>query len=408
MSLNATQHYLEKAIRLLEISKSFEGVLVNPHRIVKTAINIEHDDGSIGSYMGYRVQHNNTLGPMKGGLRFHPSVDEAEVESLASLMTWKTALLRLPYGGAKGGIQIDPSTLSDAELERVTKAFTVRIKEVIGPYTDIPAPDVNTNAQIMAWIMSEYSEHHGFTPAVVTGKPTYLHGSKGREHATGLGVTYITEFILEKHGKSINSSSFVLQGFGNVGYYTAKFIQDRGGKVMAVSDVSGAIYNPDGLNINEVKKYVEQHGTLKDYPSAEHLTNEELLLLPCDVLIPAALGDVFDKEMAQNVRCQFVIEGANGPTLPEADEVFNQRGIIAVPDILANAGGVVVSYFEWVQNIQQISWDEEHVDKELRKKMKSAYNRVIKVSEQKKCSLRTAAYYLGMGRVAKARLTLGL
>lgn len=408
MSLNATQHYLAKAIELLQISSRVEKMLINPYRIAKTAISIEHDDGSIGTYMGYRVQHNNTLGPMKGGLRYHPTVDEAEVESLASLMTWKTSLLRLPYGGAKGGIEVDPSVLSEAELERLTKAFTVKIKEIIGAYTDIPAPDVNTNAQIMAWIMSEYAEHYGFTPAVVTGKPVYLHGSKGRESATGAGVTMITEFLLKKYDKKISDCVFVIQGFGNVGYHTARFIADLGGKIIAVSDASGGIHNPEGLNVSDLKAYITDHKVLKGYGKGDAISNEELLTLKCDVLIPAALGDVFDKKLAEEVQCKFIIEGANGPTLPEADEIFDKREIIVAPDILANAGGVVVSYFEWVQNIQQLYWDEEKIHNELHKKMLDAYERVNAISEKKKCSLRTAAYYLGLGRVAKARLTLGL
>jgi len=408
MSLNATQHYLRQAIELLQISSRVEKMLVNPYRIVKTAINIELDDGNIGTYMGYRVQHNNTLGPMKGGLRYHPTVDETEIESLASLMTWKTSLLRLPYGGAKGGIGIDPNKLSEAELERVTKAFTVKIKEIIGPYTDIPAPDVNTNAQIMAWIMSEYSEHYGYTPAVVTGKPLYLHGSEGRESATGQGVVMITNFLLKKYDKYIRDCTFVIQGFGNVGYHTAKFIQERGGKVIAVSDASGGIYNPEGLDPIDMKSYLGTHKKLKNYHKGDPITNEELLVLECDVLIPAALGNVFDKKLAENVQCKFIIEGANGPTLPEADEIFEKRGIIVAPDILANAGGVVVSYFEWVQNIQQLYWDEARISQELYKKMLSAYERVVTISVKKQCSLRTAAYYLGLGRVAKARLTLGL
>lgn len=408
MSLNATKHYLKQAFEVLQVSEQLENMLINPYRVVKTAVNIELDNGKIGTYMGFRVQHNNTLGPMKGGLRYHPTVDELEVESLASLMTWKTALMRLPFGGAKGGIQCDPNSLSEAEIEKLTKAFTVKIKEIIGPYKDIPAPDVNTNAQIMAWIMSEYSEHYGFTPAVVTGKPVYLHGSEGREHATGLGVTYVTEMLLKDAGLNINNCKFVIQGFGNVGYNAAKFIHERQGKIICVSDASGGLFNSKGLDINDVKKYLTQNKVLAGYPNAEKISNEDLIFTECDVLIPAALGDVFDKHNADKVNCKFIVEGANAPTLPEADEIFNKRGIIVAPDILANAGGVVVSYFEWVQNIQQLSWDVEHIDKQLHKKMQSAYDRVVTASKQNNCSLRTAAYYLGLGRVAKARLTLGL
>lgn len=408
MSLYSTKRYLSAGFKELDISERLEKMLINPYRVVKTAINIEHDDGNIGTYMGYRVQHNNTLGPMKGGLRYHPTVEETEVESLASLMTWKTALLRLPYGGGKGGIQCDPSQLSEAETERLTKAFTVKIKEIIGPYTDIPAPDVNTNAQIMAWIMSEYSKHYGFTPAVVTGKPVYLHGSEGREHATGLGVSYITEMLLNDHQLHPNNCTFAIQGFGNVGYYAAKFLHQQQAKIIAISDASGALLNKNGIDIEDAKQYLDTHGVLKGYPNADAITNEELLVTPCDVLIPAALGDVLNAENAAEVHCRFIIEAANSPVTPEADDIFNQRGIIVVPDILANAGGVVVSYFEWVQNLQQLSWDVNHIDKQLYLKMASAYERVSTIVQRKNCSMRTAAYYLGLGRVAKAKLTLGL
>lgn len=408
MSLNSTKHYINAGFELLDTSERIEKMLTNPYRIVKTAVNIERDDGNIATFMGYRVQHNNTLGPMKGGLRYHPTVEETEVESLASLMTWKTALLRLPFGGGKGGIQCDPKDLSEAETERLTKAFTRKIKEIIGPYTDIPAPDVNTNAQIMAWIMSEYSEHYGFTPAVVTGKPVFLHGSEGREHATGLGITYITEMLLADHKTSIKDSTFVIQGFGNVGYYAAHFIHQRKGKILAVSDYSGGIYNDQGLDIEAVKAYVDQNGCVEGYPDAKAVSNDLLLTVPCDVLIPAALGDVFTVENASDINCKFIVEGANSPTQPEADEVFNKKGIIVVPDILANAGGVCVSYFEWVQNIQQVNWQVDQVDKQLHFKMHDAYNRVTQIAAKHNCSLRTAAYYLGLGRVAKAKLTLGL
>ncbi len=408
MSLEATRYYIKKASKILELSDRIERMLITPYRIVKTVVDIELDNGHVSTFMGFRVQHNNALGPMKGGLRFHPSVDEEEVESLASLMTWKTSLLRVPFGGAKGGIGCEPHELSQAELERLTKTFTSKIKEIIGPYKDIPAPDMNTNAQIMAWIMAEYSKHYGFTPAVVTGKPVYLHGSQGREEATGLGVVMITQELLQRYAKKLSECTFVIQGFGNVGFHAANILDDRDGKVIAVSDVSGGIYNPHGLNISDVKSYCEQHGSLAGYPEAQAITNDELLRLECDVLIPAALGDVFDEELAKEVNCKFIVEAANGPTSPQADEVFKKRGIIVVPDILANAGGVVVSYFEWAQNIQQFLWEKEHIYQQLHKFLIDALDRVEAVAKAKNCHYRTAAYIIGLGRVAKARLTLGI
>lgn len=408
MSTEATKFYVKEASEILGLTSRLEKMLVEPFRTVKTAVTIELDNGNIASYQGYRVQHNNARGPMKGGLRFHPAADEEEVSSLASLMTWKTALLNIPFGGAKGGIACDTSQLSDAELERLTKNFTERIREIIGPYTDIPAPDVNTNAQIMAWIMLEYSKYYGFTPGVVTGKPVFLHGSEGREEATGKGVVIITENFLKLYKKNIENCTFVIQGFGNVGYHTANFLFEKKAKVLAISDVSGGIFNPKGINISEAKKYLDNHKTLIGYPQGEPITNEDLLQLPCDVLIPAALGNIFDKNRANLVQCQFIVEAANGPTLPEGDEVFKKRNIVVIPDILANAGGVTVSYFEWVQNIQQFPWTKKKVNMELESYMNNAFEDVIEVSQSKKCSFRTASYIIGLGRVAKASLTQGL
>ncbi len=408
MSLEATRYYVQKAARILELSSRIVKLLIDPYRIVKTGIAIEMDDGTVGNFMGYRIQHNTALGPMKGGLRYHQSVNEEEVESLASLMTWKNSLLKLPFGGAKGGIACDPKQFSETEIEKITKAFTQKIKEIIGPYQDIPAPDVNTNSQIMAWIMSEYSKHYGFTPAVVTGKPVYLHGSEEREQATGHGVVILTELLLERHQKTLKDCTFVIQGFGNVGYHAADILQQQGGKVIAVSDVVGGVYHPEGLNIEKVRKYSIEHGSVKGYPEAEFISNEQLLTLACDVLIPAALGDVFNKENSKEVNCQFIVEGANSPTSPEADEIFHDRGIIVLPDLLANGGGVVTSYFEWAQNIQQFYWSKTRVVNELTKFLTDAFNRVEKAAMAKQCSYRTAAYMIGLGRVAKAQLTLGL
>lgn len=408
MGIEATQYYLKHAIEMLDISEALAQSIERPYRVVKTDITIELDNGNLANFTGFRVQHNNALGPMKGGLRYHPTVDEDEVHSLASLMTWKTSLLRLPYGGAKGGISCNPEKMSSGELERMTKTFTGKIKEIIGPYKDIPAPDMNTNAQIMAWVMSEYSKYSGFSPAVVTGKPLFLYGSEGREEATGRGVVIITECLLKLHKQSLTGARIVIQGFGNVGYNTARILHERGAKVIAISDVHGGLYSAEGLDIPALKTHYDKHHTVGDFSGGERISNEQLLVTECDVLIPAALGDVFDRKLAAAVKCQYLVEGANGPTLPEADEVFDKRGIIVAPDILANAGGVTVSYFEWAQNIQQARWPLEQIHAQLNAYMTDAFDRVVKTAQAKKCNFREAAFLIGIGRVIKASLTLGL
>ncbi len=408
MGIEATQYYLKHAIKMLDISASLAQSIERPYRVVKTDVTIQLDNGQLANYIGFRVQHNNALGPMKGGLRYHYSVDEDEVHSLASLMTWKNSLLRLPYGGAKGGVACDPEKLSSGELERITKTFTGKIKEIIGPYLDIPAPDVNTNSQVMAWVMAEYSKYSGFSPAVVTGKPLFLYGSEGREEATGRGVVIITHCLMEYEKKSLKGTRVIIQGFGNVGYNTARILHELGAKVLAVSDVHGGIYSKEGLDIPELKAYYDKNHRVGGFSGGRTISNEELLISECDVLIPAALGDVFDKKLANEVRCRYIVEAANGPTLPEADEVFAKRGILVVPDILANAGGVTVSYFEWAQNIQQYRWPLEQIHTQLNAYMVDAFDRVMNTAQVKKCSLREAAFLIGIGRVIRATLTLGL
>ncbi|MBS0350432.1 MAG: glutamate dehydrogenase [Proteobacteria bacterium] len=408
MGIEATQYYLKHAIDMLDISDTLAQSIERPYRVVKTDVTIQLDNGQLANFTSFRVQHNNSLGPMKGGLRYHPSVDEDEVHSLASLMTWKTSLLRLPFGGAKGGICCDPNQLSSGEMERMTKTFTNKIKEIIGPYKDIPAPDVNTNAQVMAWVMSEYSKYSGFSPGVVTGKPLFLYGSEGREEATGRGVVITTEKLLLLENLKLSDARVVIQGFGNVGYHTARILFEKGAKVIAVSDVGGGVFAEQGLDINKLKSHFDKNRSLKDFPEAKSITNDQLLVTKCDVLIPAALGDVFDKHLAEAVQCRYLVEAANGPTFPEADEIFMKRGIIVAPDILANAGGVTVSYFEWVQNIQQFRWTLDQVHKELGNYMSDAFDRVVKTAKAKNCSLREAAFLIGIGRVIKASLTLGL
>lgn len=408
MTLEATQEYTKNAVKLLGLPERIEKVFTLPYRSLRTDITIELDNGHLASFVGYRVQHNNALGPMKGGIRYHHLVDEDEVMSLAALMTWKTALMGLPFGGAKGGIICNPATMSESELERLTKAFVTNIKEIIGPRIDIPAPDVNTNQQTMAWIMSQYSKYYGFSPGVVTGKPVFIHGSEGRVEATGLGVALITRELLKRFDDEVKNNTVVVQGFGNVGYHAAKYLHEWGGKILAVSDVSCGIFNKNGLDIQEVAEYCEKTGNLKGYPNGEEISNEDLLNLECDVLIPAALGNIFCGANAAKLNCRYIVEGANDPTDPAADEIFAKKGIIVVPDILANAGGVTVSYFEWAQNIQQSKWHKEDILNKLEHYMCQAFTRVDQMATSRNCSYRTAAYILGLGRVAKSALILGL
>ena len=407
-AFEGTKAYFDEAARLMDLSPHIERLLVTPLREVRVQVAIERDDGTVATHIGYRVQHDNARGPMKGGLRFHPEVSDDEVRSLASLMTWKTAVVNLPYGGAKGGITIDPSGLSRGELERLTRKFTDAIHEVIGPHRDIPAPDVNTNGQVMAWIMDQYSKYHGHTPAVVTGKPVEFYGSLGREAATGRGVNIAIREALQDAGSQIEGSTFAIQGFGHVGAHTARLLHEAGGKVVAVSDVKGGIQSPEGLDIPALARHVKETGSVIDFPGCDSIDNDALLLLPVDVLVPAALGGVLDADNAGEVQAKLVVEAANGPTTPEADRILRDRGIEVVPDILANAGGVTVSYFEWVQNIQQFKWTEEKVEAELERHMTDAFAKLREIRATKKIALRTAAFVLAIGRVGKATVLRGI
>lgn len=404
----ATNFYFKEASRTMDLAPSIEDMLMTPMREVRVQVSIERDNGAVGTYIGYRVQHDNTRGPMKGGLRYHPHVDLDEVRSLASLMTWKTAVMGLPYGGAKGGIAFDPAGFSDREIEQITRKFIDQIHDVIGPIRDIPAPDVNTNAQIMAWIMDQYSKYHGHSPAVVTGKPVDLYGSQGREAATGRGVMISCREALKDRGRDVSDATFVIQGFGNVGSFAAQLIHDLGGKIRAVSDVHGGIQSAGGLDISRLRDHVSASGSVVGFPGSDPITNEELLVLPCDVLIPAALGSVLHAGNAHAVQASIIVEGANGPTVPDADLVFRERNITVVPDILANAGGVTVSYFEWVQNIQQFYWTEDKVNKELEEMMVAAYQKVREIAQSKDLPLRIAAFILAIGRVGKATVLRGI
>jgi len=404
----ATNFYFNEAARRMELAPAIEELLVTPLREIQVQVAIERDDGSVATFIGYRIQHDNARGPMKGGLRYHPEVDLAEVRSLASLMTWKTAVVDIPYGGAKGGIACDPKELSRDELRRLTHRFVDQIHDVIGPNLDIPAPDVNTNAQVMAWIMDRYSRYHGHSPAVVTGKPVDLYGSEGREAATGRGVTIVTREALGHRGEELAGKTVAIQGFGNVGSWAARLLHDEGAKVVAVSDVKGGIHAGGGLDLPALLAHVAESGSVVELPGSEPITNEELLALDCDVLIPAALGGVFTAENAGAVRARLVVEGANGPTEPEADLVFRERGIEVVPDIFANAGGVTVSYFEWVQNVQQFRWDEERVNRELEAILVKADRALRRVAEDREVALRTAAFIVAIGRVGRATVLRGI
>ncbi|KAK1326688.1 Glutamate dehydrogenase 2 [Acorus calamus] len=406
-SLVATSRNFQRAARLLGLDSKLEKSLLIPFREIKVECTVKKDDGTFMSYVGFRVQHDNARGPMKGGIRYHPEVDTDEVNALAQLMTWKTAVVDIPYGGAKGGIGCSPGELSMSELERLTRVFTQNIHGLIGTHIDVPAPDMGTNSQTMAWILDEYSKFHGYSPGVVTGKPIGLGGSLGREAATGRGVVCAAEALLAEFGKSISGLTFVIQGFGNVGSWVAKLIHEKGGKVIALGDASGAIKDPNGIDIPALIMHKTAGGDLKDFKGVDVMDSNELLVHECDVLIPCALGGVFNRENAADVRAKYIIEAANHPSDPEADEILSQRGVVILPDIYANAGGVIVSYFEWVQNIQGFMWGEDKVNMELQKYMRKAFNNIKAMCKTHDCNLRMGAFALGVNRVARTTVMRG-
>ncbi|ESR53409.1 glutamate dehydrogenase 2 [Citrus sinensis] len=406
-ALAATNRNFRYAARILGLDSKLERSLLIPFREIKVECSIPKDDGSLATFVGFRIQHDNARGPMKGGIRYHPEVDPDEVNALAQLMTWKTAVAAIPYGGAKGGIGCNPRELSMSELERLTRVFTQKIHDLIGIHRDVPAPDMGTNSQTMAWILDEYSKFHGYSPAVVTGKPIDLGGSLGREAATGLGVFFATEALLAEHGKSISNMKFAIQGFGNVGSWAAKFFHEHGGKVVAVSDITGAIKNPNGIDIPALLKYKKSNKSLNDFQGGNAMDLNDLLVHECDVLVPCALGGVLNKENAADVKAKFIIEAANHPTDPEADEILSKKGVVILPDIYANSGGVTVSYFEWVQNIQGFMWEEEKVNHELKRYMMSAFKDIKAMCQTHNCNLRMGAFTLGVNRVAQATLLRG-
>ncbi len=407
-AFEATNFYFDQAASLMDLTDNMRTLMITADRELRVEVTIEMDAGTIGNFIGYRVQHDNARGPFKGGLRFHPHVDQDEARALASLMTWKTAVVDLPFGGGKGGMNCDPSKLSKGELERLTRKFVEKIHDFIGPDKDIPAPDVGTNAQVMAWIMNEYSKFHGFQPACVTGKPVELHGSAGRDSATGYGVAIVTREALAKLNKTIAGTTFAIQGYGNVGSHTARCLHGLGGKIVAISDAYGAVINPEGIDVTALDAHVAHARKVVGFKGGDASTNEHLLTMPVDVLIPAALGGVFDAATAKAVQAKMIIEAANGPTWPEADEVFRSRGIVVVPDILANAGGVIVSYFEWVQNLQHFRWPLAQIQREEEARLVDAFTHIYETAQKKSISLRTAAFMLAISRVGRARVLGGI
>lgn len=403
---------MEKAMKLGNIDTSMFEILKNPQRETKVYLPVEMDDGSVRVFEGYRVQHSNIRGPFKGGIRFHQNCDLDEVKALAAWMTLKCAVADLPYGGAKGGIQVDPSTLSERELRALTRRYTFAIAPIIGADTDIPAPDVNTNFQTMAWVLDTYSQLKGHPcPGVVTGKPIELGGSKGRNSATGRGVVISTKLILALDGRPLEGTSVAIQGMGNVGANAARIFYHRKAKIVALSDISGGIYCEGGLDADAVSAFLEQGNVMiKDY-NAEgvvHISNEEVLTCKCDVLVPAALENQITADNAAKLNCSYVVEAANGPTTEEADQILDDRGITLLPDIFANSGGVIVSYFEWVQNIQELTWDRDQVNEMLEKLMSRSFQNILDEKEAHHCSYRMAAYIVALKKLVYAEKLKGI
>jgi glutamate dehydrogenase (NAD(P)+) len=400
---------LDEAAELMGLAPGVHDILRAPKRALIVSVPFRMDDGSTRVYEGYRIHHNVTRGPAKGGIRYHPLVGLDEVKALAMWMTWKCAIAGIPFGGAKGGVAVDPKVHSKSELERMTRRYASEILPFIGPERDIPAPDMNTNEEIMSWIMDTYSINKGYSvPGVVTGKPVSIGGSKGRGGATSRGVMYVIFQTLKTLGIGIDEVSVAIQGYGKVGGHAAQLLHDAGCRVIAVSDAEGGLYREKGLDPESINRHNQEAGSVVGYPGADAITNEELLELDCDVLIPAAIEGVVTVKNADAIRARVVCEAANGPITFEGDKVLNERGIFVVPDILANSGGVSVSYFEWVQDIQAYFWSEEEVNDRLRQIMEQAFFEVYDLATEKGLSMRQAAHWIGVGRVAEAHLTRGL
>ena len=400
------EHWFHVAAERLELPEDVAAVFRSSYREVQVQVPVRLGDGKLHVFSGYRVQHNGARGPYKGGIRFHPEVDLDEVRALAELMTWKTAIVNIPYGGAKGGVNVDPSKLDPGELEQVTRSFTDKIEKVLGPQRDIPAPDVGTNSQVMAWLMDEYGKLHGHTSACVTGKPIALEGSLGREAATGRGVVQMVREAAREIELDPRGATFVIQGFGNVGAWAARLMEELGARMVGVADAGGAIAAGDGIDAELLAEHVRDGGKVADFDSgAERIDPDDLVALDCEVFIPAALGGMIHSENADRMRCRMMVEGANSPTTPKADEILNDNGVLIVPDVLANAGGVVVSYFEWVQNLQHLRWTEDEVNEKLGEILRRAFREVAERARENGTPMRPAAYELGIERVVEAAST---
>lgn len=403
------QMYFDNAADRLGLEDWLRDVLQAPGRSFSAEFPVKMDDGSVRMFKGYRVQHNDTRGPFKGGIRYSPEVNLDEVRALASWMTWKTAVVDIPFGGAKGGVICDPLELSESELERLTRRFTYEIRDVIGPDTDIPAPDMGTNSQVMAWIADSYSMFTGANQfGVVTGKPEFLGGSKGRTEATGMGVKIVALEAMKDLRLKPRKMTAVIQGYGNVGSHAARLLAEERVKIIAISDVSATLYDPKGLDLEDINKYVEQNKFLDGYTGAQQLPREDVLGIKTDILVPAAVENVITLENVDSIDARIIVEGANGPTTPAADKILYERGIFVVPDILANAGGVTVSYFEWVQNRQREQWPYDDVVSKLETRMTTAYRAVKELADKEEIDMRTAAYMIAIDRVAEAMRTRGV
>ncbi len=406
---NAIQ-VVEEAAKIIDCDPNVLERLKRPRRSIIVSVPIRMDDYSVKVFQGFRVQYSATLGPFKGGVRYHQNVDLPEVVGLAALMTFKNSVLGLPLGGAKGGICVDPTKLSRTEKQNLTRRYTSEIAHFIGPTKDIPAPDVGTDPQTMAWMMDTYSQEQGgySQPGVVTGKPIEIGGSLGRNHATGLGVVYVAEKAFEKKGMKMDGARIAIQGFGNVGSFAALFSYQRGAKIIAVSDVGGGIMNGDGLNIPELMDYIKTQKTVKGFPHSQNITNEELLELECDALFPCALEGQIDVHNAEKIKAKVIAEGANGPVTTAATKILHQRGIFIAPDVIANGGGVIVSYFEWVQDIMSFFWDEDEINKRLKGIITKAFEVGFKLHQEKNVDMRSAAMAVAVQRLEKAMLLRGL
>ena len=401
-NLDIVRHYFDIAADHLKLADDLRVVFWTPYREVTVQIPVKLSDGKVHVFSGYRIQHNGARGPYKGGVRFHPEVDVDEVRALASLMTWKTAVAGVPFGGAKGGINCPAGQLESSELQKITRSFMDKIEKILGPTRDIPAPDINTNAQTMAWMMDEYGKLHGHTPAICTGKPIALEGSYGREAATGRGCVYMFREAAPHLGLSPADTTFAVQGFGNVGSWAARIMQQLGAKMVGVSDANGAIRSDAGIDPNALHDHIAAEGKITDFPGAEKIDPDDLVAIPCDVFIPAALGGMIHEGNAARMQCKVIVEGANSPTTPAADRILREKGVYTIPDVMANAGGVVVSYFEWVQNLQHFRWDEREVNDKLGTIMRRSYREVSARAKEEGIDLRESAYLVGIERVVEA------